>query len=264
MKRADSIASNSLIKLIANTKNKVLLFTLSAFLLTFTSCKKEEASDSSVVGSKQTCTLNKISYWSGLMPMDVATDSLGNIIKYGIYDLVKSGDSVLFRLNGQITSWYILYDKSGRPIQYKSAEGYSYELTYNNTNEQPQKIVFKSPSTPNDLTMMLTYTDNNVSQIRWTNNGQETILFVTYNLNKLNLLAKSLKLLVPGWKLDMQVPYSFATLFSKNLVKTIGVVNMSEMVKYDYKFDSNGNITQEKLLFGPNDTLVTNYGYLCK
>lgn len=244
-----------------NMKTKALPFILSGLLIMAIACKKEEATTS---GSTQTCTLNKISYLNGLVPMDVIVDSLGNIRKYGVYDLVKSGDSMLFKLSPEITYWYILYDNLGRPIEYKSAEGYSYALTYNNTKEQPQKIVFKSPSNPNDLTMTLTYANNNVSLINWNSNGQNMILSVTYDLSKTNTLAKSLKLLVPGWKLDMQAPYTFATLFSQNLVKSITEANMASNINYYHKLDNNGNITQEKLMFSSTDSLVTNYGYTCK
>lgn len=241
---------------------KPLLFILSGLLIITVACKKDLTT--TIGNSKQACTLNKITYWNGLLPMDVTVDSLGNIIKYGDYHLVKSGDSMLFKISPTVTYWYILYDNLGRPIQYKSVEGYSYELTYNNTKEQPQKIVYKNPINPGDLTMILTYNNNNVSQINWSHNGQHINFLVDYYLNKTNTLAKSLKLLVPGWKLDTQLPYVFATLFSQNLVKSTTAPNSGPNINYYYEFDSIGNITQTRILLNLADSVVTDYRYTCK
>ena len=199
-----------------------------------------------------------------MMPVDVTTDSAGNITKYHIYDLVKSGDSILYKFLNQGIVWYILYDNLKRPVKYESTEGYLYELTYNNTKEQPSIIFYKSPIDSVGTTMQLTYTNNNISQIKWTTNGKVLDLVADYYLNKTNKLANELKLLVPGWSMDMQVPYSFAMLFSANLVKSITLPQTGEGINYTYQFDTNGNLTQEKLLFSNNDSLVTNYGYTCK
>ena len=225
------------------------------------SCKKD---DSSVGSVQKSCTLNKITYWNGMMPVDVTTDSAGNITKYHIYSLVKSGDSILYKFLNQGIVWYILYDNLKRPVKYESTEGYLYELTYNNTKEQPSIIFYKSPIDSFGTTMQLTYTNNNISQIKWTTNGKVLDLVADYYLNKTNKLANELKLLVPGWSMDMQVPYSFAMLFSANLVKSITLPQTGEGINYTYQFDTNGNLTQEKLLFSNNDSLVTNYGYTCK
>lgn len=226
------------------------------------SCKKDDTSVGSV---QKSCTLNKIIYWNGMMPVDVKTDSLGNITKYGAFDLVKSGDSLLFKIPGSMdATWYILYDNLKRPIKYESNEGLSYTLTYNNSKEMPSKIVYKGALDTVGLTLLPTYTGSNISQIKYIANGQELNLVVDYFYNKSNVLATKLKILVPGWKLDAQMPWSFAMMFSANLVKSITLPQTQEGMNYSYQFDANNNIIQEKLLFGATDSSITQYGYQCK
>jgi hypothetical protein len=224
-------------------------------------CKKDETTSS---GYFKTCTLNKITYWNGMMPADVITDSAGNVTKYYMFDLVKSGDSILFKFSNQTTIWYILYDNLKRPIKYESTEGSSYELTYNNTKEQPSKILYKSTIDSTEYAMLLTYTNNNISQIKWINDGSELNLAVDYHLSKSNKLSNKLKLLVPGWKMDMLIPYNFALMFSANLAKSITLIGSTEALNYNYDFDDNDNIIKEKLIIGVSDSMVTNYGYTCK
>jgi hypothetical protein len=242
-------------------KIKSILVVLLGMLILSAACKKEEATTS---GITQICTLNKITYWNGMLPVDVVTDSAGNITKYYLYDLVKSGDSVLFKFLNQGTVWYILYDNLKRPIKYESTEGIVYELTYNSTKEQPSSIFYKSPIDSIESTMQLTYTNNNISQIKWNNDGEEFNLVVDYYLSRTNKLAKELKLLVPGWKMDMQIPYNFALMFSANLAKSITLFGSTESLNYNYDFDNNSNIIKQKLIFGGSDTLVTDYGYTCR
>ena len=244
-----------------NMKTNALLFILSGLLIMAIACKKEEATTS---GSTQTCTLNKISYLNGMMSVDIITDSAGNVTKFYAYDLVKSGDSVLFKFLNQGTVWYILYDNVKRPIKYESAEGFVYELTYNNSKEQPSRIFYKNAFDSSESTMQLTYTNNNISQIKWINDGEEFNLAVDYHLNRTNKLANKLKLLVPGWKMDMQIPYNFALMFSANLAKSITLIGSTEALNYNYDFDNNNNVIKEELIFGGSDTLTTNYGYTCK
>jgi hypothetical protein len=246
---------------INNMKTKLILFILSSLLVVVSACKKEETT---VSGTTQTCTLNKITYWNGMLPVDVVTDSSGNITKYYVYDLIKSGDSVLFKFLNQGTVWYILYDNLKRPIKYESKEGFLYELTYNNTKEQPSRIFYKSPNDSIGLVMQLTYTNNNISQIKWIDDTDELNLNVDYYLSKTNKLANKLKLLVPGWKMDTQIPYNFALMFSANLPKSITLIGSNEGLYYKYDFDNNNNISKEKLIFGNSDTLVTSYGYTCR
>jgi hypothetical protein len=241
-------------------KVKTLTLILSGILFAAVSCKKD---DSSVGALQKSCTLNKITYWNGMMPVDVITDSAGNITKYHIYDVIKSGDSVLFRFQNQGTVWYILYDNLKRPIKYESDEGFVYELTYNNAKEQPSKIYYQSPIDSIGTTMLLTYTNNNISQIKWITDTEELNLVVDYYLNRTNKLASQLKLLVPGWKMDIQIPYNFALMFSTNLAKSITSVGTNEGLNYNYEFDGYNNVIKEKLLFGSSDSLVTNYEYLC-
>ena len=242
-------------------KTKTLTYILFGILFTAVSCKKD---DSSVGAVQKSCTLYKITYWNGMMPVDVITDSAGNITKYHIYNLVKSGDSVLFKFQNQGTVWYILYDNLKRPIKYESEEGYVYELTYNNAKEQPSKIYYQSPIDSIGTTMLLTYTNNNISQIKWIDDAKELNLAVNYHLSQTNKLASQLKLLVPGWSMDMQIPYNFALMFSANLAKSITLTGATEALNYDYDFDNNNNVIKEKLIFGSSDTLETSYGYMCK
>jgi hypothetical protein len=242
-------------------KTKSILVILLGMLILSAACKKEEATTS---GITQICTLNKITYWNGMMPADVITDSAGNVTKYYMFDLVKSGDSILFKFSNQTTIWYILYDNLKRPIKYESNEGSSYELTYNNTKEQPSKIFYKSTIDSTESTMLLTYTNNNISQIKWINDGSELNLAVDYHLSKSNKLSNKLKLLVPGWRMSMLIPYNFALMFSANLAKSITLIGSTEALNYNYDFDDNDNIIKEKLIFGVSDSMVTNYGYTCK
>jgi hypothetical protein len=246
---------------INNMKSKSLLLLLSSLLLVASACKKDETTTS---GYAKTCRLNKITYWGGMLPVDVLTDSAGNVTKYYMFDLVKNGDSVLFKYSNQSTVWYILYDNLKRPIKYESTEGSLYELTYNNTKEQPSRIFYKSTIDSTEYTMLLTYTNNNISQIKLINDGDELNLAVDYHLNKLNKLANNLKLLVPGWSMSMQIPYNFALMFSANLAKSITLIGSTEALKFNYEFDDNNNVIKEELIFGGSDTLVTNYGYTCK
>lgn len=240
---------------------KPLLFILSGLLILTVACKKEEATTS---GPTQTCTLNKITYWNGTLPVNVVTDSLGNITKYDAYDLVRSGDSVLFNFLNQGTVWYILYDNLKRPIKYESKQGIVYELTYDNSKEQPSRIFYKNAIDSNEATMQLTYTNNNISQIKWIIDGVESKRSVDYYLTRTNKLANQLKLLVPGWKMDMQMPYNFALMFSANLAKSVTYVGLTEGMYYYYDFDNNNNIIKEEIILGGSDTLFTNYGYTCK
>lgn len=240
---------------------KPLLFILSGLLIITVACKKEEATTR---GTTQTCTLNKITYWNGTLPVDVVTDSLGNITKYDAYDLVRSGDSVLFNFLNQGTVWYILYDNLKRPIKYESKEGIVYDLTYDNSKEQPSRIFYKSAIDSNESTMQLTYTNNNISQIKWIIDGVEFKRNVDYYLTRTNKLANQLKLLVPGWKMNRQMPYNFALMFSANLAKSITYIGSTEGMYYNYYFDNNNNIIKEEIILGGSDTLFTNYGYTCK
>ncbi len=196
--------------------------------------------------------------------MTVIKDSAGNITKYGPYDLVEKGDSTLFQDPSKNTVWYIFYDNLKRPVRYESNDGFYYQLTYDNTKEQPSKISYKSPSDSFETTMLLTYTGDNITQIRYSSNGEDLNLFVDYYLNVDNKLANQLKVLVPGWSLYMQVPFSFAMLFSNNLVKSISLPQTSEAINYKYQFDNYGNITRERLSFSNTDSLITNYEYECK
>ena len=241
-------------------KTKTLTYILLGILFTAVSCKKD---DSSVGAVQKSCTLNKITYDG--FPMEVVTDGSDNITNYGPFNAQKSGDSLLFKAPGSMNAaWYILYDNLKRPIKYESTEGISYTLTYNNQKEQPQKIVYWSSFDSIEITMLPTYNGNNISQLTWITDAEELILMVDYYLNKSNTLSNKLKVLVPGWKLDGQFPFSFAMMFNANLVKSITLPQTGEGLNYNYQFDENGNLTQEKLLFSNNDSLVTDYGYTCK
>lgn len=242
-------------------KGKHNYFLVWCMALIFVSCKKE---DSSVSGPAAKCTLSKIVYWNNNFPMTVTKDSAGNITKYGPYDLVQKGDSILFQDPSMRTVWYILHDNLNRPIRYESSDGFYYQLTYNNTKEQPYRISYKSSSDSVETTMLLTYTGNNITQIIYSSNGEDLNLLVDYYPNIDNKLAKQLKVLVPGWSLYMQVPFNFAMLFSNNLVKSISLPQTSEAISYKYQFDNYGNITRERLSFSNTDSLITNYEYDCK
>lgn len=241
-------------------KTKAMIYILVGVLFASASCKKAESSVGSV---KKNCTLNKITYDD--FPIDVVTDSLGNITNYGLFNVQKSGDSLLFKMPGSVAAtWYILYDNQGRPIKYESAEEASYSLTYNNPKEQPQKIVYRSIFDSIEITMLPTYNGDNISKITWITDTEELDLMVDYYFDKSNTLASKLKILVPGLGLDMQSPFSFAMMFSANLVKSIKLPQSSEGMNYSYQFDDYGNLMQEKLLFGTTDSLITQYGYQCK
>lgn len=243
-----------------NVMRKTHFYLVAALVLSvFVSCKKE---DSAVGGPSVKCSLSKVIYWNNSFPMTVSRDSLGNIVKYGPFDLEKRTDSLLFKNWSGETVWYILYDNLNRPIKYENSDGEFYELTYNNSMEKPERIFYKGASDSIGLTMQLTYAGENITQLKFNNNGEELNLTVDY-FNRRNVIAKELKLLVPGWQLGMQIPYNFAMMFSADQVKSISLLQTSESIEYSYQYNEKGNLTKEKIMFGITDSVVTNYEYLC-
>ncbi len=238
-------------------KTIYLSIIFATIVLSFSACKKVETTLQKV----ETCSLTNIIFDNGSTYANITCDSVGNISTYSFLTLVKNGDSLLFKYFGNNTYGYVLYDKLNRPIKYDSKSGAAINISYNNSLEQPEKIIFIDKFDTSEITMLLTYIDNNVSQINYTSPDGTINLNVDYYPNQTNPLAPNLKLLGSVFRTFGMDPMNFALLFSKNLAKSMSSI-MGVEANYTYTFDGN-KLTKEKINFLGQDSMVTNYVYTC-